>query len=85
MERYGRLMRLRYSALLVDDYDAAIAFFGEQFAGRVGYFLEVDDAVAEYERLRGLGVEFESAPRTEPYGTVAVFRDVAGNRWDLLS
>ncbi|MEQ3553607.1 VOC family protein [Pseudonocardia nematodicida] len=61
------------------------AVVGGQFAGRVGLFLEVDDVAAEYTRLRGLGVEFEAPPRAEPYGTVAVFRDVAGNRWDLLS
>ena len=56
-------MRLRYSTLVVDDYDAS----------------------AEYERLVALGVEFEGLPRVEAYGTVEVFRDVAGNRWDLLS
>jgi catechol 2,3-dioxygenase-like lactoylglutathione lyase family enzyme len=57
---------------------------GAQFAGRVGLFLRVDDFAAAYERMRAAGVEFLSAPRTEPYGRVAVFADVAGNRWDLL-
>ena len=57
---------------------------GDQFAGRVGLFLRVDDFDAEYGRLRGMGVEFLTEPRREPYGTVAVFLDVAGNRWDLL-
>ena len=57
---------------------------GEQFAGRVGLFLRVDDFEASYDRMREAGVEFVSEPRHEPYGTVAVFLDVAGNRWDLL-
>jgi catechol 2,3-dioxygenase-like lactoylglutathione lyase family enzyme len=57
---------------------------GEQFAGRVGLFLRVDDFAAAYERMRSAGVEFATAPRDEPYGRVAVFVDVAGNRWDLL-
>lgn len=46
--------------------------------------VDEDDAAAEYDRLVALGVEFEGPPRVEAYGTVAVFRDVAGNRWDLL-
>jgi catechol 2,3-dioxygenase-like lactoylglutathione lyase family enzyme len=122
-------------ALIVDDYDAAIAFFvdtlgfelvedspalttiggrpkrwvvvrppgastglllaradgerqaravGDQFAGRVGLFLRVDDFRAEYDRMREAGVEFVGPPREEPYGHVAVFLDVSGNRWDLL-
>lgn len=57
---------------------------GEQFAGRVGLFLRVEDFAAAYERMRQSGVEFVSEPRTEPYGQVAVFLDVSGNRWDLL-
>ena len=57
---------------------------GEQFAGRVGLFLRVDDFVASYERMRAAGVEFVGEPRDEPYGRVAVFLDIAGNRWDLL-
>jgi catechol 2,3-dioxygenase-like lactoylglutathione lyase family enzyme len=57
---------------------------GNQFAGRVGLFLRVDDFDAAYERMSSAGVEFLSAPRTEPYGKVAVFADIAGNRWDLL-
>jgi catechol 2,3-dioxygenase-like lactoylglutathione lyase family enzyme len=128
-------MHLEHMAIVVDDYDAAIAFFvgalgfelvedspafttvegrpkrwvvvrppgaetglllaradgerqsavvGEQFAGRVGLFLRVDDFDAAYERMRAAGVEFAGEPRSEPYGRVVVFRDVAGNRWDLL-
>ena len=127
-------MHLEQVALIVDDYDAAIAFFvdalgfelvedsaaetndgrpkrwvvvrppgaqtalllaqadgerqaaavGEQFAGRVGLFLRVDDFEATYQRMRAAGVEFSGEPRDEPYGRVVVFADVAGNRWDLL-
>jgi catechol 2,3-dioxygenase-like lactoylglutathione lyase family enzyme len=57
---------------------------GNQFAGRVGLFLRVDDFDAAYARMRDRGVEFVTEPSDEPYGTVAVFVDVAGNRWDLL-
>ena len=57
---------------------------GDQFAGRVGLFLRVEDFDAAYDRMRAAGVAFVTAPRDEPYGRVAVFRDVAGNRWDLL-
>ena len=57
---------------------------GDQFAGRVGLFLRVDDFDASYDRMRRAGVEFVTEPRCAPYGRVAVFVDVAGNRWDLL-
>lgn len=57
---------------------------GEQTAGRVGFFLRVDDFAATYARMVAAGVEFVTAPRVEAYGRVAVFRDIAGNRWDLL-
>jgi len=57
---------------------------GDQFAGRVGLFLRVEDFAACYERLRAAGVTFVTEPRDEPYGRVAVFLDVVGNRWDLL-
>ncbi|WP_329256256.1 VOC family protein [Actinoallomurus sp. NBC_01490] len=57
---------------------------GNQVAGRVGFFLRVDDFDAMYGRMVAAGVEFVTSPRTEPYGRVAVFLDVAGNRWDLL-
>ena len=60
------------------------AVVGHQVAGRVGFFLRVDDFEATYGRLRGAGVTFVRPPRAEPYGMVAVFLDVAGNRWDLL-
>jgi catechol 2,3-dioxygenase-like lactoylglutathione lyase family enzyme len=61
------------------------AAVGDQVAGRVGFFLEVEDFDAAFRRLSTAGVEFRSEPRREPYGQVAVFLDVAGNRWDLLS
>ncbi len=57
---------------------------GDQFAGRVGLFLRVDDFDVAYDRMREAGVEFLTEPRREPYGDVVVFNDVAGNRWDLL-
>src|ERR1700691_3740915 len=62
-----------------DGQDQAAAV-GNQFAGRVGLFLQVDDFDAAYERMTAAGVEFVTVPRTEPYGRVAVFRDIAGNR-----
>jgi catechol 2,3-dioxygenase-like lactoylglutathione lyase family enzyme len=127
-------MHLQHVALIVADYDEAIAFFvdvlgfelvedspsltndgrpkrwvvvrpvgattgillaradgpdqqavvGRQHAGRVGFFLRVDDFAAAHDRMTAAGVEFVSEPRDEPYGRVAVFLDVAGNRWDLL-
>ena len=57
---------------------------GQQFADRVGLFLRVDDFDATYQRMTAAGVQFVTTPRTEPYGTVAVFLDLEGNRWDLL-
>jgi catechol 2,3-dioxygenase-like lactoylglutathione lyase family enzyme len=128
-------MHLEHFALIVEDYDAAIAFFvgalgfelvedspalttaggrpkrwvvvrppgrstglllaqadgerqrhavGNQFAGRVGLFLRVNDFQAQYDRMRAAGVEFIGEPRDEAYGRVVVFLDIAGNRWDLL-
>ncbi len=57
---------------------------GRQTAGRVGFFLRVEDFDAVLARLVAAGTVIERPPRAEPYGRVAVFRDVAGNRWDLL-
>jgi catechol 2,3-dioxygenase-like lactoylglutathione lyase family enzyme len=57
---------------------------GNQFAGRVGFFLRVDDFEASYGRMTKAGVQFVSPPRVEPYGKLAVFLDLEGNRWDLL-
>lgn len=66
------------------DGDQQSALVGRQFAGRVGFFLRVDDFDHTYDRMVAAGVVFVSAPRVEPYGTVAVFLDIEGNRWDLL-
>lgn len=57
---------------------------GDQAGGRVSMFLNTADFEGDYERMRAAGVVFEEAPRHEPYGTVAVFRDLYGNRWDLI-
>jgi catechol 2,3-dioxygenase-like lactoylglutathione lyase family enzyme len=67
------------------DGPAQDATVGNQLAGRVGFFLEVEDFDAAHERMSAAGVRFVTEPRCEPYGRVAVFLDVAGNRWDLLS
>ncbi|WP_294121315.1 VOC family protein [Sphingomonas sp.] len=122
-------MKLALTALLVRDYDEAIAFYcgalgfrlledsdmgdgkrwvvvggenggalllakakkpeelaavGNQHGGRVGLFAHTDDFVAVQQRLIRAGAIFEGEPRQEPYGTVAVFRDLYGNRWDLI-
>lgn len=122
-------MKLALTALLVRDYDEAIAFYcgalgfrlvedselgggkrwvvlggndggalllakakkpeeldavGNQFGGRVGLFAHTDDFDAVHARLIKAGAYFEEQPRHEPYGTVAVFRDLYGNRWDLI-
>ncbi len=122
-------MKLAYSALLVRDYDEAIAFYcgamrfsliedrameggkrwvviggetggalllakarkpaehaavGNQFGGRVGLFVHVSDIAAAHRRIADAGGTFEEKPRYEEYGTVAVFRDPSGNRWDLI-
>ncbi|HEY2696176.1 MAG TPA: VOC family protein [Pseudonocardiaceae bacterium] len=66
------------------DGDHQVAAIGNQHAGRVGFFLQVDDFNASYQRMRTAGVEFLGEPRTQPYGQVVVFRDIAGNRWDLI-
>ena len=66
------------------DGDVQRAVVGRQHGGRVGFFLRVDDFDHEYERMRSIGVEFVTEPRDERYGRVAVFRDLAGNLWDLL-
>jgi catechol 2,3-dioxygenase-like lactoylglutathione lyase family enzyme len=66
------------------DGDQQVARVGDQTGGRVGFFLEVDDFEAAYERMQRAGVTFIGRPRYEPYGRVVVFVDVAGNRWDLL-
>ena len=123
--------RLGYVALVVRDYDEALAYFtgvlgfaliedthlengkrwvlvapadsngtslllaraatpeqttriGNQTGGRVFLFLHTDDFWRNYEAMKARGVKFTCAPREESYGTVAVFEDLYGNRWDLL-
>jgi len=60
------------------------AAIGNQFGGRVGLFLHVEDFDATYRRLVDAGAQFDDQPRDEPYGKVVVFRDLYGNRWDLI-
>jgi catechol 2,3-dioxygenase-like lactoylglutathione lyase family enzyme len=60
------------------------AAVGNQAAGRVGFFLRVDDFEVSYQRMRSHDVEFVTEPRDEPYGRVVVFRDIAGNKWDMI-
>ncbi|MCX7288074.1 MAG: VOC family protein [Rhodobacterales bacterium] len=121
--------RIAALALVVPDYDAAIAFYvgtlgfrltedipqgskrwvtveppgggarlvlaraegtaqrtaiGNQTGGRVFLFLQTDDFSRDHAAMLAAGVPFEEAPRHEPYGTVAVWRDPFGNRWDLI-
>jgi catechol 2,3-dioxygenase-like lactoylglutathione lyase family enzyme len=66
------------------DGDDQLAVVGWQTAGRVGFFLHVDDFDAAYARMTAAGVQFVRAPRSESYGQVAVFVDIAGNKWDLI-
>lgn len=60
------------------------AAVGSQTGGRVGFFLETDDFVRDHAAFAAAGVRFLGAPRQEAYGTVAVFEDLYGNRWDLI-
>jgi catechol 2,3-dioxygenase-like lactoylglutathione lyase family enzyme len=74
------------SGILLAEADGVVqrAAVGAQVAERVGFFLRVDNFRATFDRLKAANVEFTSPPRLEPYGEVAVFRDLAGNKWDLL-
>lgn len=60
------------------------AAIGNQTGGRVGFFLQTDDFGRDHAAMLAAGVTFEEAPRHEPYGRVAVWRDPFGNRWDLI-
>lgn len=60
------------------------SYVGNQAGGRVFLFLQTDDFWRDYHRMVAAGVYFVRAPSEEPYGTVAVFEDLYGNRWDLL-
>ncbi len=74
------------TALLLARADGAaqMARIGDQTGGRVFLFLHTDDFWRDYEAMRARGVRFTETPRQESYGTVAVFSDRYGNRWDLL-
>ena len=61
-----------------------VARIGDQTGGRVFLFLQTDDFWRDYKAFSARGVEFMESPRTEMYGTVAVFKDYLGNKWDLL-
>lgn len=60
------------------------AVVGAQTGGRVGFFLHTRDFAGDYARMTAAGVRFLEKPRHEAYGSVAVFEDLYGNRWDLL-
>ena len=66
------------------DGEQQAGMVGQQFGGRVGMFLRVDDFETAYRRMSAAGVRFVSSPRDEPYGRLAIFLDLEGNRWDLL-
>jgi catechol 2,3-dioxygenase-like lactoylglutathione lyase family enzyme len=60
------------------------AAIGNQTGGRVGFFLETDDFARDFATFSANGVIFREAPRHEAYGSVAVFEDPFGNKWDLI-
>ena len=66
------------------DGEEQAAIIGRPTGGRVGFFLHVPDFEASCARLREAGVTLVTAPRSEPYGRVVVFLDIAGNKWDLI-
>ena len=70
--------------LAVADSEAQMARVGDQLGGRVGFFLETDDFARDHASFTARGVRFLEAPRHEAYGSVAVFEDLYGNRWDLI-
>lgn len=74
------------TALLLAKADGLVqlARVGDQAGGRVAFFLYTDDLAADHERMVAAGVQFAEEPRAEAYGTVAVFADLYGNRWDLI-
>jgi predicted enzyme related to lactoylglutathione lyase len=66
------------------DGDAQTAAIGKQTGGRVGFFMQTDDFATDHARLVAAGVTFLEQPRHESYGSVAVFVDAFGNKWDLI-
>ena len=85
-KRWVRVGSPRGTALLLARADGPeqTARIGDQTGGRVFLFLETDDFARDHARLEAAGAHFEEAPRHEEYGTVVVFRDLYGNRWDLI-
>jgi len=77
----GRGARLLLAEARRGEQQAAI---GRQAGGRVGFFLETDDFARDFAAFTAAGVKFLEAPRREDYGTVAVFEDFYGNKWDLI-
>ena len=63
---------------------AQVASIGHQTGGRVAFFLDTDDFARDHAAFTARGVPFVEPPRQESYGTVAVFTDLYGNRWDLI-
>jgi catechol 2,3-dioxygenase-like lactoylglutathione lyase family enzyme len=78
-EKHGTALLLAKAA---DAQQAARV--GDQTGGRVSFFLYTDNFQRDHQRMQRAGVEFIEAPRQESYGIVAKFRDLYGNRWDLL-
>ena len=76
----------RGAALLLAEAvsEAQLDRVGDQTGGRVFLFLETDDFARDHARMTAAGVHFRERPREEPYGTVAQFLDMYGNRWDLI-
>ena len=73
------------SLLLARGADAKqAASIGNQTGGRVAFFLQTDDFHRDHRAFLSRGVEFIESPRTEEYGVVAIFKDVSGNKWDLI-
>ena len=70
--------------LAVADGEQQRAAIGNQTGGRVGFFMQTDDFPADHARLVAAGVTFLEQPRHESYGSVAVFVDAFGNKWDLI-
>lgn len=66
------------------DGAAQVARIGDPTGGRVSFFLETDDFIRDFKAFTAKGILFEEDPRREICGTVAVFRDAFGNRWDLI-
>jgi len=66
------------------DGDAQRAAIGNQTGGRVGFFMQTDNFATDHARLVAAGVQFLEQPRHESYGSVAVFVDTFGNKWDLI-